>query len=318
MKYLVAGLMLIAAPALAEVPRVVADIPPVHALVARVMAGVGVPDLILPPGVSPHDAALRPSDAQRLAAADLVVWVGPELSPAITRSIDALASGAVLGLLDVPETVVLGFREGAVFGAAEDTHAHGHGAGHGEEHAEEQAEEHDQAHSGRDPHAWLDPVNATVWLGAIANALGAIDPENSACYAENARASATEIEALSARIDARMAPLQGRPFIVFHDAYHYFEARYGIEAAGSIAVGDGVSPGPGRLVEIGAAVTELGVVCVFAEPQFNAGYTEAVLSDSGARIGVIDPLGAALEPGEGLYLALLDGMATAFETCLAE
>lgn len=295
------ALIALTTPAMAESPRVVVDIPPVHSLVAQVMAGVGTPELILPSGASPHDVALRPSDAEALADAELVVWIGAELSPAIARSVDALASGTVLSLLDVEGTNVYEFREGAVFA----------------EISEDQDHDHDHDHGERDPHAWLDPENAILWVGAIGQALAQIDPDNSGAYAENTENGATRLATLQAEIDGRIAPLRGQPFVVFHDAYHYFEARFDIEAAGAIALGDGASPGPRRLVEIGQAVQDLGVRCIFAEPQFNADLVEATLSDAGARIGVIDPLGVALEPGPLLYETLLTGIATSFETCLA-
>lgn len=334
-------LLILAAPALADVPRVAVDIPPVHSLVAQVMAGVAEPDLVLPPGLSPHDVALRPSDAAALEGADLVVWVGPELSPAIARSVEALAGGAVLTLLDAPGTTVHGFREGPVFAeiAADDGHdehdhdahehdEHGHDEhGHDEEHAHDDehsgedehghADEHGHDHDGRDPHAWLDPENAAIWIEAIRLALTEIDPENASTYAENAAAAVARLATIAEAVEARIAPLRGQSFVVFHDAYHYFEARFGIEAVGSITLGDGSVPGPRRLEEIGHAVEDLQITCVFAEPQFNAGLVEATLSEAGAQVGVIDPLGVALEPGPDLYEGLLLNMATSFEACLA-
>jgi len=293
-------LLILATPLRADVPRVVVDIPPVHSLVAQVMEGVGTPELILPPGLSPHDVALRPSDASALAQADLVVWIGPELSRAFARSVDALAQGRVLGLLEVPDTVLLGYRQGAVFSEL----------GGGDEH------DHDHDQGSRDPHAWLDPVNAALWLGAIAQALAQIDPTNAEAYTENAAAAAVRLGTLQGAIDTRIIPLRGQPFVVFHDAYHYFEARFEIEAAGAIALGDGGAPGPRRLVEIGQAAQDLGVTCVFVEPQFNAGYVGATLPREGARVGVIDPLGFALTPGPQLYETLLTGMVASFEQCL--
>ena len=347
------------APAFADAPRVAVDIPPVHSLVAQVMDGVGTPDLVIPPGLSPHDVALRPSDAAALERADLVVWVGSELSPAVTRTIEALSGGEVLTLLDVPGARVLEFREGPVFQDVGEGHDHGDHDAHGDEdqdehghdeehgdhdehghdeehddhdehghdeehgdhdehgHDEEHGDAHDHDHDGRDPHAWLDPANAIVWIEAIRQALTEIDPENSDVYATNAAASVAELTALQGEIEARIAPLRGQSFVVFHDAYHYFEARFDIEASGTISIGDGQAPGPRRLVEIGEAVQEMNITCVFAEPQFNRNLVEATVSDAGARVGVIDPLGVDLEPGPDLYADLLNGMALSFESCLA-
>ncbi len=223
-----------ASPAMADVPRVATDVPPVHLLVARVMDRIGTPELIVPPTASPHDFALRPSDAQLLEEPDLVIWIGPELSPGVTCAIEALSEAEILTLLDVEQTQVLGFRENAIF----EEHDHHH------EHDDEHDHDDEYDHDGRDPHAWLDPENAVIWLPEIAHVLGRADPQNADAYLENARQAATDLQALQTEISGRMAGLADQPFIVFHDAYHYFEARFDVEATGAIALGDAEVPGP--------------------------------------------------------------------------
>ncbi len=155
-----------ASPAMADVLRVATDVPPVHSLVARVMDGIGTPELIVPPSASPHDFALRPSDAQLLEEADLVIWFGPELSPGVTRAIEALSEAEILTLLDVAQTQVLGFRENAIF----EEHDHDH------EHDDEHDHDDECDHDGRDPHAWLDPENVVIWLPEIARVVGRANP----------------------------------------------------------------------------------------------------------------------------------------------
>ena len=325
--------LVLAAPALADVPRVAVDIAPVHALVAQVMSGVGVPDLVLPPTASPHAHALRPSEAAALQGADLVVWVGPELTPWLADPLGALAPNAArLGLLEVEGIRRLGFRDGASFEAHDhgdadhDDHAHDapdHGgethddhAGHDHAHDDHAHDDHAHDHSGIDPHAWLDPANAALWLDVIAAELSRLDPDHAATYAANAATAQAALTTMQADIAARMASLSGG-FIVFHDAYHYFEARFGIEAAGAISLSDASDPGPARVAEIRDLVAAEGIACVFVEPQFNRGMVDAVFEGTGVRIGVIDPIGAMLEPGPALYPALLDAMAQSFEACLA-
>ena len=345
--------LVLAAPALADVPRVAVDIAPVHALVAQVMSGVGVPDLVLPPTASPHAHALRPSEAAALQGADLMVWVGPELTPWLADPLGALAPNAArLGLLEVEGIRRLGFRDGASFEAHDhgdadhDDHAHDapdHGgethddhAGHDHAHDDHAHDDHahddhahddhahddhahdDHAHdhSGIDPHAWLDPANAALWLDVIAAELSRLDPDHAATYAANAATAQAALTTMQADIAARMASLSGG-FIVFHDAYHYFEARFGIEAAGAISLSDASDPGPARVAELRDLVAAEGIACVFVEPQFNRGMVDAVFEGTGVRIGVIDPIGAMLEPGPALYPALLDAMAQSFEACLA-
>jgi zinc transport system substrate-binding protein len=327
--------LLLVSPALADVPRVAVDIAPVHALAAQVMAGVGTPDLVLPPGVSPHGYAMRPSEARVLQQADLVIWVGPELTPWLAAPLDSVGSGAArLALLEVEGIVTLGYREGASFAAHDHAEDHGtethdaHADGHDQDHDHDDSAEHDHdhgtdtahddhAHDGTDPHAWLDPANAALWLDAIAAELSRIDPDHAETYAANAAAARAALASQQAGIADRMAALSG-DFVVFHDAYHYFEARFGIEASGAISLSDASAPGPARVAEIRDLVASQGISCVFVEPQFNRGLVDAVFEGTGVRIGVIDPLGATLEPGPALYGSLIDGVASAFEACLAE
>ncbi len=348
----------LAGTARAEVPVVAVDIPPVHALAARVMEGVGEPQLILPPGSSPHSASLRPSEAGMLEGADVVFWVGPELAPWLGDTLETLAGNAeVVELLEVDGTRVLQFREGPVFGAHEhgdDDHDHGHddadhddhdheAHGDADDHADEHAhddhghdedhghddhghdEDHDETHAhddghghshdGIDPHAWLDPVNAQAWVAAMAETLAEADPENAETYRANAEAARGELDALIGEIETQLEGAEGATFFVFHDAYHYFEARFGVEAMGSLSLSDASDPSPRRLAEIRDTIRAEGAHCVFAEPQFDDGIVSAVADGSGATVAVIDPLGVGFETGAGLYPALLRELSTAFADC---
>jgi len=288
-------------------PEVVASIAPVHSLVARVMQGAGAPYLLLPPGASPHDYALRPSDAVALERAALVFWVGPRLVPWLTRPLTTLAAGArVVRLADIPGQTRLALREGAVF------ETHDHGSEPAPEFTPEFTGEEDET----DPHLWLDPMNAKLWLGAIAAALAEADPARRALYLANAEAARAELDALAAGIEARLAPVRGRPFVVFHDAFHYFESRFGIEAAGAVALGDARAPGPARIARIRDRIRALRAVCLFREPQFRSALVATVAEGTGVRVGVLDPLGASLPPGPDLYPDLLRGLAESLADCL--
>ncbi|MBP7000929.1 zinc ABC transporter substrate-binding protein [Amaricoccus sp.] len=318
---------LAAAPALAS-PRVVADIAPVHSIVAAVMGGLGAPTLLVQPGASEHDAALRPSDAAALDAADVVVWIGPGLTPWLEGPIDSLAGDAArVTLADAPGIRLLPRRVGGTFEAHEHGHAeeghddHGHDD-HGHDdpgHDDHDHDDHDHDHdeTGADPHLWLDPANAAVMAGVVAEALAAADPANADAYRANAAAFGADAEALTSRIAAETAPARGRPFVVFHDAYHYFEDRFGLPAAGAISTSDAAPPGAVRIAEIRALVRDAGAVCVFSEPQFDQGLVETVIEGTPARAGVLDPLGAGLAPGPELYTALLDRLADGLVGCLA-
>ena len=307
----------------AEVPRVATDIAPVHSLVARVMDGLGTPDLVVRAGGSPHDYSLRPSEARALERADAVFWVGPALEPWLGGSIDTLASEAlVVELLDAPGTITLDFREGAVFddhdhgdGAHGDTHdeAHETDAAHDDHDHDDDHEAHD--HEGTDPHAWLDPENGKVWLDLIADELAALDPENADTYRGNAAAGRDEIDAAMADARAALSSAGESEFVVFHDAYHYFENRFGISAAGAISLSDASDPSPARIEEVRDRVRDLGVACVFSEPQFNQNLVETVTEGTSARAAVIDPIGLDLEEGPGFYPALIRSVAEDIAGC---
>ena len=290
----------------AEGPSVAADIAPVHSLVARVMEGMGEPDLVVPPGGSPHDHALRPSEAQALQDADVVFWVGPELTPWLDGAIASLAADAsVTDLLESPGTTLLDLRQGALF------EAHDHEAEGADAHAHDE-----HGLGGHDPHAWLSPRNAEAWLDAIAAELSRVDPEGAEAYRANATAGKREIDALIAGIDGVLEPVRGRRFIVFHDAYQYFEASFDLPASGAISLGDAARPSPARIERIHDRVAEEGVSCVLAEPQFDPGLVETVLDGTEARSAVLDPLGSGLAPGPDLYPRLMRNLAQTLADCL--
>jgi zinc transport system substrate-binding protein len=286
--------VLSAGTAQAQAPRVVTDIAPVHSLVARAMQGVGAPEVLLPAGASPHDHALRPSEARLLSDASLVIWVGPDLTPWLEAPLEALAPAASrLVLSDVDRLTALPIREGGAFGE--------HGPEEGDEH-----DEHDDhgEESGIDPHLWVDPENGQLWLEAIARALSALDPENSEAYASNALAGAAEIAGQSARISAQMGAAP-RPYLAYHDAFQYAETWLGLVGVGAISSGHAVELGPARLAQLRDEVSEQGVSCILAEPQFNPGLVEAVMGEGRGRVVTIDPLGGGFEAGPTLYLSVL-------------
>jgi zinc transport system substrate-binding protein len=244
-----------------------------------------------------------------LQSADLVFWIGPDLTPWLEEAIETLAPAADLTtLMDVDGTVQLEFREDAVF----ESHDHS-------DHADD--DEHDDHadhgdHAGHDPHVWLSPKNAMTWLEVIAGRLSAVDPVNSEAYWANAASGRAAIEALMDEVDATLDPVRGRAFIVFHDAYQYFETDFDISASGAISISDASDPSPARIAEIRGQIAEQGVDCVLAEPQFNPGLVATVLRGSDAQMGIVDPLGADLELGAELYPQLIRNLSNALAECL--
>lgn len=297
----------VSGPALAQKPpAAIASIKPIHSLLAGVMEGVATPDIIVDGAASPHAYALKPSQARSLQRADLVFWVGHELEAFLEKPLETLAGqAAIVELMEAEGLTKLDYREDGAFEADD------------EEPAEEAAHDGHDHHDGVDPHLWLDPENARVFIREMAAALGKADPANAARYAANANTLGRRLDGLIGEIEATLAPVKGKPFVVFHDAYHYFENRFGVVAAGSVTLSPEVAPGAERLVQLRGKIRELGAVCVFAEPQFEPRLMSVATEGTDARSATLDPLGAEIENGPDLYFTLLKTMTEALKNCLA-
>lgn len=307
--------------ALAEVPKVVTDFAPTYGLVSMVMGDLGQPEILLDKGANAHEFQLKPSQSTALQEAGLVVWVGPGMSPWLERVLESFGAVPDLRLLEVKGSHLQEFgAEAAHDHEGHDHEGHDHEAeahadhdGH-EDHAEEGHEGH--SHEGIDPHAWLDPANGAVWLEAIAAELSRLDPENAATYAANAAKGKALIAETDARIAAQLKPVQGKPFVVFHDAYGYFAAHYGVTVAGAVALGDATSPGAAHLR---ALQDKAGAeaLCLFPEVGHDGKQVEQMAEATGVKLGAaLDPEGAALERDALIYPALLQGLATSLSDCL--
>ena len=320
---LAAGMAMIGGVAMSDTPKVAVDISPVHSLVSRVMLGVGTPDLIVQAGASPHGYTLRPSEAKALQDAQMVFWMGESLSPWMEGALDTLSSDAtIITLLERDETILLEFREGAMF-EEHDHDDHGdekhddHGDEKHDDHGDEKHDDHGdhEDHGSHDPHAWLSPDNARIWLNLIASQLSIVDPENAGTYFANAAAARSEIEALTIEVNSLLEPVRGKKFIVFHDAYQYFEKAFDLSASGAISLGDASKPSPARIAEIQGRIQEESIDCVLSEPQFNKGLVATVMAGSKAKTSVIDPLGVGLKPGPDLYSELIRNMTKTLVDC---
>jgi zinc transport system substrate-binding protein len=297
----------LAAPAAASL-NVVVTIKPLHALVARVMGETGRPQLLVQGGLSAHTYALKPSDAARLHAADVFFRMSDVMEPFTARIVKSLPKGVqVVTLQDTPGLRLLERRGGVSYeDNGQDTN-HGKGQGHG----------HSHDHGAIDGHAWLDPENAKPMADRIAEALGVKAPAEAAIYRANAAQLKSDLDALSAELARELAPVKGKPYIVFHDALQYFELRFGLKPAGSIAVSPEVPPSARRLTALRARVGSGGAACVFAEPQFDTRLVDALVEGTSVRLGTIDPEGSRIEAGPEHYFVLLRALAKDLKACLA-
>jgi zinc transport system substrate-binding protein len=303
--------------ATAEPLKVAVTIAPVHSLAAAVMEGLGEPKLLVRAGSSEHSYSMRPSDARELNEAQIVIRVSDRLETFLNKPIAALSKAAtVVTLADIPGLTLLPPREGGTFEAhvhRHESHAHGEGErGAGADAHDEDA----QGEADIDLHLWLDPDNAARIADRIAEALGQVRPEEAAAYKANAEKLKERLAALDVELKGQLAGLGSASFIVFHDAYQYFEARYGIKAAGSITVSPERQPGAARLKAIRAKIAEASSACVFAEPQFEPKLVARLIEGTKAKSGTLDGLGANLPEGPDLYFAMMRGLAASLKGCL--
>jgi zinc transport system substrate-binding protein len=284
---------------LVAAPRVVASIGPVHALAAAVMGDLGEPVQIVRGYGSPHAYQMRPSDAAGLRNADLVLWIGPSMETFLQRPLAGRGDSArVLALSDVPGLALLANRGGGARHDDADSHTRDEAASY-------------------DAHIWLSPFNAKLMAAAIAKELRKLDPENATTYQTNVERLTQRIDAMEARIASRLAPVRTTPFVMFHDAFQYFEKSFGLNAVGSVIVSPERLPSARRIKALREKIAQSGARCVFREPQFESALVQILLEDSDARAGVLDPLGADVTPGPNAYFELMESNTEALVDCLS-
>jgi zinc transport system substrate-binding protein len=270
------------------------------------MDGLGKPALIVEGAASPHTFSLKPSAAKAIASADVFVRISESIEPFTTKVVRTLPKSVEVVTLAETEGLTLhDRRRGATF----EQHDHGHGHGHSHD-------DDDEAKGGKDGHVWLDPDNAKRMVDRIAAVLSAKAAAHKDKFEANATAAKAEIDQVTSEVAARMKPLAGRPFVVFHDATQYFERRFGLQAAGTITVSPDIQPSAKRLIAVRKRLKATEAVCVFSEPLFPERIVASVTEGTTARAGLLDPEALKLEPGPGLYAALMRSMAAGFEGCL--
>jgi zinc transport system substrate-binding protein len=287
--------------------KVVVSIKPFHSLVSTVMQGVSEPALLLNGNNSPHTYSLRPSAAVKLQNADLVFWGGENLEGFLAKPIHSLAAGArVVSFEDTPGLILRPFRSVKEWQELDPE------------------SKNDQDHvkkrkinrlPGNDPHIWLDPLNAQKITQYLVQILSEFDPENSQTYHSNGKKTILRLSDLNIQLETKMSSVSSKPYIVFHDAYQYFEKRYQLNPIASVTVSSGTSTSVGRLIDIRKKIKIKKVLCIFTEPQFSPKLVQTVISGTAVKKGILDPIGTSISPGPEMYFTLLNNISHSISTC---
>ena len=322
-------------PAKAEI-KVVASIKPIHSLASYLMDGVSKPSLIVDGYSSPHGFALKPSHAKMLQEADIIFWVGEDLENFLEKPLNSIAKKAEkIELLEAKGLNKLKFREINIFDGHDDHGHDDHGHKKKDDHGHDEDghkkkddhghdddghkkkddhDDHEGHHHGEfDPHIWLDPINAKIILNEMVEHLIENDAKNTSTYKSNLEKALKDIDKLTMEVMTELN--QSTSSIVFHDAYQYFEERFNVNVLGAFTVNTDVMPGAEQLAEIREIIEHDKVSCIFSEPQFNPDIINAVAKDMDIKTGVLDPLGATLDSGKGLYFKLIKNMSNSFKGC---
>ena len=301
---LFSGILVATASARAEL-KVVTTIKPLHSLISNVMDGVGEPGLIIDGSISPHSFTMKPSHAKLLEEADLIFWIGEGIETSMEGPLDSIAKGAeVIEFMELDSIAKLKFREESIFGDHDDHDDH-------EDHDDH--DHHGHALGEVDAHIWLDPMNAKEMVHEIAHELGHLDPANKERYEANAEATIKALDKLISDVGNDIN--SDAKFVVFHDAYQYFEERFGVRAAGALTLNTDVLPGAKQIADIQDVIKDKGIKCIFSEPQFNPKIISTIAEDTNIKTGVFDPLGANIDSGKSLYFELISNLGNELKGC---
>ena len=301
-------LLIFTSPLRAEI-KVVTTIKPLHSLIANVMEGVGEPSLIIEGSTSPHSFTLKPSHAKLLEEADIIFWVGEGIETFMERPLESIVKNAeVVEFMEIESINKLKFREESIFEDHDDHDGHDE---HDDEH--EGHDDHRHAHGEFDAHIWLDPMNAKEMVLEIAHELSHLDPANEDKYNVNAKATNLALDEMIDDISQNIN--KDAKFVVFHDAYQYFEERFGVRAAGALTLNTDVLPGAKQIDEIQDVIKDRGINCIFSEPQFNPKIISTIAEDTNIKTGVFDPLGANINSDKDLYFKLISNLGNELKGC---
>ena len=289
--------------------RVVVSTKPLHSIVAGVMQGVSTPELIVNGTASPHTYRLKPSAARAIQEAGAVFWAGDNVETFLIKPLASLPRQAkVVTLSKAPGIQLLPVRGGEKWESDHD-HDHDQADGNGE---------HEDLLHNIDPHVWLDPVNTKMMVKAIVQTLSEIDPEHASLYLHNGEALAVRLDKLNQALMSNLEPVSGHPYMVFHDAYQYFEKRYHLNAVGSVIFQTDQASSAKRLRRLHKLIEDNNVRCVFSEPEFSPKKVNALIRGTQIKTGVLDSLGSDLPAGPDLYFSMMKNLGKSIKACLGK
>ena len=307
--------------------KVVTTIKPLHSLISRIMETRGEPQLIIEGTNNPHTFVFKPSHAKMIEEADIVFWIGEDLEAFMEKPLNSLAKDTKkIGFMDSESIEKIEFREKNIFDdhdgheeeheGHEDEHEGHEDDDHGhkdDDHDDDHKDAHAHAHGEFDPHIWLDPENAKEMVKIIRDELIKIDPEGQRQYSVNTAGATLELDNLINSIEKELS--KDISYIVFHDAYQYFENRFGVIPAGALTLNPDVLPGAKQIADIQDVINDKGIKCIFSEPQYNPKIIETLGNDMNVSTGVMDPLGAFIDAGPTMYVELINGIANSIKEC---
>ncbi|AMO54364.1 hypothetical protein GZ77_22600 [Endozoicomonas montiporae] len=281
-------------------PKVLTSIKPVQLIARAITDGITEPDVLLPPGASPHNHSLRPSDARLLNSADVMFWIGPDMEVFLERMLANAKSTRSVPMMSAKGTHLRRYDE----------HSHDHNNHHDHDH------DHDHHHGDYDAHIWLSPQNAIAIASAMSETLSEMDPANAKQYKSNLKKFTSSLNMVDARNKKKLAPVIKRPVFVFHDAYGYLQDHYHLNIAGHFTLNPEQQPGARHLTELRDKLKESGKTCVFREPQFQPAYINRIVRGLDTKVSLLDPLATDIAEGPNAYPEFLDGLVNNIVSCL--
>ena len=297
LKILLSFFFLISYSSLNAEVKVVTTIKPIHSLVAGVMDGLGSPSLIVDGSNSPHNFSLKPSHAKMIEDAEIIFWVGEDLETFMIKSLESIANNATkVSFMDLDNITKLKFKEENILEVE----------GYDDDHD-------DHADGEFDAHIWLDPKNAIEIVNEIAKTLSLKDPNNKNVYYSNAEKLNHSLNELIKKINLSIN--KDARFIVFHDAYQYFEKRFDVSSAGALILNEEALPSAKKVSEIHKIIKKQNINCIISEPQFNPNIIKSIAQDSSILTRSFDPLGSSFDTNKNLYFEMILSLSNSLKDC---